>query len=140
MTSTTSSVSPGRQILGVFRWQLRRSAGITAVYAAILLLSYPVLLLFTLSGRNNYYYEGMSEAQLYEITVNNVVISTRAATTILGISAMILFALIFTLAVSYTHLSAMWIPISSSIPTARSPPALPAGITCSGFSPPGSCR
>ena len=97
MTSTTSSVSPGRQILGVFRWQLRRSAGITAVYAAILLLSYPVLLLFTLSGRNNYYYEGMSEAQLYEITVNNVVISTRAATTILGISAMILFALIFTL-------------------------------------------
>ena len=77
MTSTTSSVSPGRQILGVFRWQLRRSAGITAVYAAILLLSYPVLLLFTLSGRNNYYYEGMSEAQLYEITVNNVVISTR---------------------------------------------------------------
>ncbi|MFQ7748455.1 MAG: hypothetical protein ACLRJV_14900 [Eubacteriales bacterium] len=97
MTSTTSSVSPGRQILGVFRWQLRRSAGITAVYAAILLLSYPVLLLFTLSGRNNYYYEGMSEAQLYEITVNNVVISTRAATTILGVSAMILFALIFTL-------------------------------------------
>ena len=104
MTSTTSSVSPGRQILGVFRWQLRRSAGITAVYAAILLLSYPVLLLFTLSGRNNYYYEGMSEAQLYEITVNNVVISTRAATTILGISAMILFALIFT-PVSYTHLT-----------------------------------
>ena len=97
MTSTTSSVSPGRQILGVFRWQLRRSAGITAVYAAILLLSDPVLLLFTLSGRNNYYYEGMSEAQLYEITVNNVVISTRAATTILGVSAMILFALIFTL-------------------------------------------
>lgn len=102
MTSTTSSANKGAQALSVLQWQLRRSSGLLAIYTAVLMLGFPVLSVFSLAQvknnwRNGYYGQGFSAEALQNILENDATSLLSDIHTILGVSAMLLFAILFTI-------------------------------------------
>ncbi len=96
MTSTTLSAKKKNQTLGVFQWQLRRSMGLSAVYASILLLAYPVVTLFALFMPRDEYYLSLTKEEQLSRTVRQLSAMTDGITLAVGASLMLLFALIFT--------------------------------------------
>lgn len=102
MTSTTSSANKGAQALSVLQWQLRRSSGLLAIYTSILMLGFPVLSLFSLAQvknnwHNGYYGQGFSLEAIQDVLEHDATSLLSDTHVVLGVSAMLLFAILFTI-------------------------------------------